>query len=97
MKSVFVLFCMLMNCVGCAYVRNPYPHLIETQTVLVSDCRLLGLISETADAGHIVTPMARREMVNRVKFRADQLDATHIVWLHKTDTAAAAEVYDCGE
>lgn len=80
---------------GCAYFQPAHPNLIETQMRLVSGCDMLGVIAETSDADRISGYLARRAMVNQVKARAIQLGATHIAWLHQTETSAAAKAYRC--
>lgn len=95
MQRILLLVSILSLFAGCHYVRDPYPDLIETQKTLMSGCDLLGLVAETADANQIFSTIAQREMVTRVKARSVQLGATHIVWLHKTETGAAAEAYRC--
>ncbi len=74
---------------------EPYPDLIETEKQLVTNCSFLGLVAETADASNPLALAAQTNMVLRVRERAGQLGATHIVWLHKTGTMAAAEAYQC--
>ncbi|MFZ1983522.1 MAG: hypothetical protein WAU91_03860 [Desulfatitalea sp.] len=80
---------------GCTHFKDPFPQLIETQAQLVAGCDLLAVIAETADADRISAYLARREMVKRVKARAVQLGATHIVWLHSTNESATAQAYRC--
>jgi hypothetical protein len=70
-------------------------RLIETQEPLMTGCSMLGVISETANAGIVSAYAAKRLMLNRVQERALQLGATHIVWLHRTDHAAAARTFRC--
>jgi hypothetical protein len=74
---------------------EPYPDLIETEKQMVAGCRFLGMITETADAANPFPLAAETNMVLRVRERAGQRGATHIVWLHKTGTMAAAETYQC--
>jgi hypothetical protein len=71
------------------------PELIETEQQLVSGCQPLGFVTETADAGNPFSAYARVDMLAKVRSRALKLGATHIVWLHKTPTSAAAEAYRC--
>jgi hypothetical protein len=87
--SVFVLLA------GCASQAHRTTGLIETQDSLMSGCTRLGMVTETSNAGWISTNWARELMVKKVKERAEQLGATHIVWLHQTDDSAAAEAYRC--
>ena len=81
---------------GCAYFEEPFPQLVETQPQLVSQCDMLAVIAETANADRVFSYGATREMINTLKQRAVQLGATHIVWLHQTSSAATAEAYRCG-
>lgn len=95
MKRVFgvgVALLFLTGCVGMS-AMDRYP--LETQAQLVTGCTLLGVVSETADADRLSSTVARLEMLRAVKRRARELGGTHIVWLHKTDIAAAAQVYAC--
>ena len=88
---------LLIN--GCSYfkdpIKDPYSQLSEAQAQEVAGCDTLGLVAETADADKLSPYLARREMVRRVKARASQLGATHIVWLHQTNESAAAQTYRC--
>ncbi|MBI5895236.1 MAG: hypothetical protein HZB24_04230 [Desulfobacterales bacterium] len=67
----------------------------ETQPQRVAGCDRLAMVAENADADKLFPYFARKEMVKRVKARAVELGATHIVWLHQTNGSAAAEVYRC--
>ena len=78
----------------------PYPmesmmQLTETEAQMVSGCAKLGMISENADADNPFAYDATHRMIYKVKQRAVQLGATHIVWLHKTAHSAAAVAYRC--
>ncbi len=84
----------LLWLVGCAHAVEP-PELTETEPQLVTGCLQLGVLTETADAANPFPIIATRRMVDQVKERARHLGATHIVWLHKTDIAATAEVFNC--
>lgn len=93
--SAIAIPALILSLTGCAQFRNVYPELVETQASLVEGCQRLGMISETANADHPSAYMARREMENRARERAYQLGATHIVWLHNTETSAALQAYRC--
>ena len=99
MKSIFVIVVLsaMVSLAGCAQFQNTYPQLIESQAPLVENCQRLGVIAETANADHLSVYMARRSMENRVRGRAVQLGATHIVWLHRTETSATAQAFRCPE
>jgi hypothetical protein len=93
----FIALPVVLLCLGgCAQFQNVYPELVESEASLVAGCQPLGMISETANADHLSAYMARRGMENRARERAFQLGATHIVWLHRTDTSAALQAYRCG-
>ena len=88
----YVGLILLSICIsGCAAQGK----LVDTQEQLMTGCRMLGVISETADAASLSTYAARYFMLNTIEKRALQLGATHIVWLHRTDHAAAARTYRC--
>jgi hypothetical protein len=53
------------------------------------------MLAETADAADPFDIWAAQSMYKRIRDRALDLSATHIVWLHKTDHSAAAEAYRC--
>ena len=89
-----VIFGLLTT--GCSqWFVEPYPDLMETEKKLVSACEMVGIIAETADAGNPFALAAKQNMILRVRERAGMLGATHIVWLHRTATAATAEAYRC--
>jgi len=95
MRPLYLLVVALVGLAGCSHVQSTGPELIETQPQLVQQCRMLGVIAETADADKIIQFRAAQEMVRNVRARAAQLGATHIVWLHKTGDSAAAQAYWC--
>ncbi|MDA8141303.1 MAG: hypothetical protein M0036_21890 [Desulfobacteraceae bacterium] len=96
MKHLAVMIAAMACLTGCGhYMKDPSPQLVETQPQLVTACTMLGTISETPNADYISSYLAQREMVNKVRGRAGQLGATHIVWLHQTPYGAAAQAYRC--
>lgn len=101
MKKVIFIFIAVVGAwmAGCAHLpnpfRDPFPNLVETQPQLVAGCDMLGTVTETADADRISDRMAKRAMLNKVRERATQLGATHLVWLHRTDASATAQAYRC--
>ncbi len=94
-KSVLIIIGTLVL-IGCSrWSVKLYPDLVETEKPLVARCKLLGMVNETADAGNPVPLAATENMILRVRERAGDLGASHIVWLHQTATSAAAEAYQC--
>ena len=82
---------------GCSHhwVQEPYPDILEAEKPQIAGCTMLGILSETADAANPWSFAAKGNMIFKVRERAGQLGATHIVWLHKTGNMATAEAYDC--
>ena len=97
MRAYGLMIMMAMWLLGCAHGQGPTaaPALIEVEPQLTAGCSLLGTISEAADADNLSVLLARHAMLNKVKARAAQLGATHLVWLHQTDTNAAAQAFRC--
>ncbi|MBR9979803.1 MAG: hypothetical protein KFF50_02120 [Desulfatitalea sp.] len=91
--SLVIMSALLLA--GCAAIQGTGGRLVDTQASLVAHCESLGLVAETADAGHVSAIWARRTMLRAVRARAEQLGATHLVWRHKTDSSAAAQAYRC--
>lgn len=86
---------MVVINLGRSSLANPPSGLTETQEPLMAECRMLGRIAETADAGNLSTYLAQRKMVQKIERRALQLRATHVVWLHGTSDSTAAKAYRC--
>lgn len=82
---------------GCSYhwFEEPYPHILEAEKRQVTACNMIGVVSETADAANPLSFAAKQNMIFKVRERAGQMGATHLVWLHKTGTMASAEIYQC--
>ncbi len=95
----WILLAIGLLMAGCGHFRQPSQEshlgLTETQPQLVAGCEMLGLVVETADADQIFPYLARVQMVKRVKARAAELGATHIVWSHQTNESAAAKAFRC--
>jgi hypothetical protein len=96
MRNVFIYGLIGLIFTACVqWFSEPYPDLVVTQKENVADCTLLGIVTETADAANPFPRAATANMITSVRARSGQLGATHIVWLHKTATMAAAEAYEC--
>lgn len=95
-KLLFLGILVGIGIMGCAHSEDPYAgRFDEVPPELVSDCDLIGVINENANAGDPFPWLATKKMILRVKERAVQLQATHLVWLHKTELSASAEAYRC--
>lgn len=95
-KLLFYILLAGVSIMGCAHSEDPYAgRFNEVPAELVSGCELIGVINETANAGDPFPWLATKKMIQRVKSRAVDLKATHLVWLHKTEQSASAEAYRC--
>jgi hypothetical protein len=93
---MLIALLLLIGLDACAMWRGTgYSQLIETEAQMVGDCVLVATIAETASAENPFPVDAKAAMIRRVKDRAVQLDATHLVWLHKTYSSATAQAYRC--
>ncbi len=98
MRSIILGLVLLVGLSACAVWRGTgYSQLIETEAQMVGDCILVATITDTANAVNPFPIDAKVAMIRRIKDRAVQMDATHIVWLHKTYSSAAAQAYRCGQ
>ncbi len=96
MRAILLVLIALMGLTACAVWRGTgYSQLQETEAQMVDDCVLVATIAETANAGNPFPIDAKVAMIRRVKERAIQMDATHLVWLHQTYASATAQAYRC--
>lgn len=97
MKFLFIILMVGLAVGGCSYhlYDEPYPDILEAEKQQVRNCTMLGVLSETADAANPWSLAAQQNMIFKVRERAGQLGATHIVWLHRTSTMATAQAYQC--
>jgi hypothetical protein len=97
MRCILLALAVLTGLGACTLWRGTgYSPLIETEVQLVGDCVLVSTITETASAENPFPIHAKKAMIRRVKERAVQLGATHLVWLHQTYSSATAQAYRCG-
>jgi hypothetical protein len=96
---ILLILGLLSLTLACSHwPADPYHgELAEVEIQQVAACQQVGALSETLDTGRIITPLARREMVARLKSRAQTLGATHLVWVYHTDQTAAARAFRCAE
>jgi hypothetical protein len=95
-RSILLALAVLSGLSACTVWRGTgYPQLVETQARMVEECVLVSTIAETASAENPFPIDAKIAMIRRVKDRAVQLGATHLVWLHQTYASATAQAYRC--
>ena len=65
---------------------------------MVQDCQYLDTISETSDPGKFVTSYQFVRFYDgelKVLERADNMEATHIVWMYNYPIGSSASAYRC--
>ncbi len=70
-------------------------QLVETDERMVQACRNLGSVSRSADMDKLFAVHLTNRNIQAVKRQAAQLGATHIVWLYRYKSSAAAQAYSC--
>ncbi len=83
-----------------ACAKNRFPNLVVAETGMVGECQYLDTISETSDPGKFVTDYHLAEYFDgelKVLQRANNMEATHIVWLYNYPIGSAASAYRCAK
>lgn len=82
---------------GCT--ANRFPNLAVAEENMVRHCQYLDTISESSDPGKIVTNYQFAEFYDgelKVLQRANNMQATHIVWMYNHPIGSSASAYRCG-
>ena len=90
---MFFGFILLSGC-----TNNRFPNLLIAEEILVLDCQYLDTISESSDPGKFVTNYQFAEFYDgelKVLERANNLQATHIVWMYNHPSGSSASAYRC--
>lgn len=97
MRTTLIFSILLLGALAsaCSYWSGKAPQITEVEPQLVSNCRLLGVLNETADADAVFQWRETEKMILRIKQRAVQLGATHLVWNHRSRFSASASAYLC--
>jgi hypothetical protein len=93
-----MILVLLVSLSACA--KNRFPNLVVAEEGMVRQCQYLGTISDTSDPGKPVIDDQLAEYYDgelKVLQRADNMEATHIVWLYNYPIGSAASVYRCAE
>ena len=91
--NIIIFIFLILGGYSCS---SRYPHIVQTETQMVRDCRYLDTIAESSDPGRILPKYRPSEAEQKVLHRADRLGATHIVWVYNNQRmGSAAEVYHC--
>ena len=81
---------------GCT--NNRFPNLFVAEEKMVQDCQYLDTISESSDPGKFVTNYQFVEFYDgelKVLERANNMQATHIVWMYNHPIGSSASAYRC--
>jgi hypothetical protein len=81
---------------GCT--NNRLPNVLVAEEKMVQDCKYLDTISETSDPGKFVTNYQLVEYYDgelKVLERANNMAATHIVWMYNHPIGSSASAYRC--
>jgi hypothetical protein len=93
-KWIILLGVILLS--GCT--NNRFPNLFVAEEKMVRDCQYLDTISESSDPGKFVTNYQLVEYYDgelKVLERANNMAATHIVWMYNHPIGSSASAYRC--
>ncbi len=93
-KWIIVFGFILLS--GCT--KNRFPNLFVAEEKMVRDCQYLDTISESSDPGKFVTNDQFVEFYDgelKVLERANNMQATHIVWMYNHPIGSSASAYRC--
>ena len=80
--------------------QNRFPNLMVAEEGMVETCAYLDTISETSDPGKPVTNYKYYKYYDgemKVLERADNIGATHLVWLYNYPIGSSGAAYRCKE
>jgi hypothetical protein len=89
---IFFGFILVSGC------TNRFPNLFVAEEKMMRDCQYLDTISESSDPGKFVTSYQFVEYYDaelKVLERANNMEATHIVWLYNQPIGSSAAAYRC--
>ena len=93
---IFLIVCIIFT--GCT--KNRFPNIVVAEEAMVQDCQYLDTISQTSDPGKFVTDYELADYYDgelKVLERANNMTATHIVWLYNYPIGSSASAYRCTE
>ncbi len=92
---ILIGFIILSGC-----TNNRFPNLFIAEEKMVQDCQYLDTISETSDPGKFVTSYQFARFYDgelKVLERANNMEATHIVWMYNYPIGSSASAYRCAK
>ena len=90
-----VIFIIFLAC-----AKHRFPDLVVAEPEMVSQCQYLDTVAETSDPGKFATDYHWAEYYDgelKVLQRANNMEATHIVWLYNHPIGSAASAYRCAK
>jgi len=83
----------------CCCTKNQFPNLAVAEEEMVYNCQYIDTLSETSDPGKFATSKYAKFYDGELKVleRADNLGATHIVWLYNYRIGSSASIYRCDD
>ena len=94
----FIIFFLLVLLSAC--VKNRFPDIIAAEEEMVLNCRYIDTISEVTDPGKMVFPAKYSNPYGgelKVLERANNMGASHIVWIYNYPIGSSASAYRCDD
>ena len=91
--TILTGFTLLSGC-----TKTQFPELLVAEEKMMQDCKYLDTISETSDPGKFVTSYQFVKYYDgelKVLERANNMEATHIVWMYNHPIGSSASAYSC--
>ena len=83
-----------------ACTNNRFPNLVTAEEGMVRDCSYLDTISEFTDPGKMLIPAKYSYPYDgeaKVLERANNIGASHIVWMYNYPIGSSASAYRCDD
>jgi hypothetical protein len=97
-SAKWVILVVIISLFACT--KYKFPNLVVAEAGMVRDCQYIDTISEISDPGKFVTDYHFAKYFDgelKVLERADNMEATHIVWLYNHPIGSAASAYRCAK
>ena len=91
--AILILLVFLSAC-----TKNRFPNLVSAEEGMVRNCGYLDTISEVSDPGKMIVPLKYSNPYDgelKVLERANNMGASHIVWIYNYPFGSSASVYRC--
>ena len=91
--TILILLVFLAAC-----TKNRFPNLVSAEEGMVRNCGYLDTISEVSDPGKMIQPLKYSYPYDgelKVLERANNMGASHIVWIYNHPFGSSASAYRC--